>query len=88
MRGTDDRTLAAVCREEGFCLITADLGFAQTIQYPPHEYHGIIVLRHSKPTLAAMRELVRQVVVAARDESPDGRLWIVEPGRIRIHGIP
>ena len=88
LQGTDDQALATVCREGGFCLVTADLDFAQTIEYPPSEYHGLVVLRHPKPTLAAMRRLIEQVVTATRDESPAGRLWIVEPGRIRIHGIP
>jgi hypothetical protein len=32
-----------------------------------------------------MKDLVRQVAVAVRQESPIGQLWIVEPGRIRIH---
>ena len=87
LQGADDQTLAAVCRDQRLCLITADLDFAQTIEYPPREYHGLIALRHAKPTLAGMRGLIRQVALAARDESPLGRLWIVEPGRIRVHGI-
>ena len=87
LQGADDQTLAAVCRDQHRCLITADLDFAQTIEYPPREYHGLIVLRHARPTLAGMLGLVRQVALATRDESPLGRLWIVEPGRIRVHGI-
>ena len=70
---------------EGRCLITADLDFAQVLQYPPEKYVGIIVLRHPHPTLVGMRTLIRQIVVALSNESPVGRLWIVEPGRIRIH---
>ncbi|HEO70556.1 MAG TPA: hypothetical protein ENN80_04785 [Candidatus Hydrogenedentes bacterium] len=83
LQGTDDGTLVDVCRDEGLCLITADLDFAQTIQYPPHAYHGLIVLRHPKPTL---RQLLQQVAMATKEESPVGRPWIVEPGSIRIHG--
>jgi predicted nuclease of predicted toxin-antitoxin system len=88
LRGAEDHLLAHICRSEGRCLITADLDFAQTIQYPPKNYSGLIVLRHPKPTLAGMQALVRQVVSVLRDESPVGRLWIVEPGRLRIHEAP
>ncbi len=83
--GEPDKTIAAFCRSLDMCLITLDLDFAQTMQYPPGEYHGIIVLRHPKPTLGGMLRLVRQVTAMLQRESPMKRLWIVEPGRIRIH---
>lgn len=85
LRGETDATIAAVCRSLDMCLLTLDVDFAQTTAYPPVEYPGIIVLRHPKPTLQGMLLLVRQVVVMLQRESPRGRLWIVEPGRIRIH---
>lgn len=85
LRGETDATIAAVCRSLGMCLLTLDVDFAQTTAYPPAEYPGIIVLRHPKPTLQGMLFLVRQVVAMLQRESPRGRLWIVEPGRIRIH---
>ena len=67
-------------------MITVDLDFAQILDYPPEDHAGLIVLRHPRPTLGGMRSLVRQVALAVEQESPVGRLWIVEPGRIRIHG--
>jgi Domain of unknown function (DUF5615) len=85
-RRTDDRNLAETCRSLGLCLVTADLDFAQILDFPPDRYPGIIVLRHPYPTLLKMRELVRQVAITVARESPAGRLWIVEPGRVRIHG--
>lgn len=88
LQSTDDRTLAKTCQDHALCLITADIDFAQTLEYPPEEYAGLIVLRHPNPTLKAMLGLVSQIGVAIRNESPVGCLWIVEPGRIRIHGTP
>lgn len=85
LQGSEDSVLAEMCRRLNLSLITADLDFAQILDYPPEEYAGLIVLRHPRPTLAGMRNLVRQVAVAAKQESPVGRLWIVEPGRMRIH---
>lgn len=86
LQGAEDSVIAEACRTEGRCLVTADLDFAQMLDYPPSEHAGIIVLRHPRPTLAGMRDLVRLIVRALESESPMGRLWIVEPGRVRIHG--
>lgn len=83
--GAADSRIAAVCRREGRCLVTADEDFAQILDYPPAEYAGLVVLRHPRPTLKGMAGLVRELASAVRTESPAGRLWIVEPGRIRIH---
>lgn len=86
LQGAEDEVVAEVCQKEVRCLITADLDFAQIIDYPPEKYAGLIILRHPHPTLAGMARLIRQIVAALPNESPVGRLWIVEPGRIRIHG--
>jgi len=64
---------------------TADEDFAQILRYPPAQYFGLIVLRHPRPSLKRMNTLLRQVVAALQTESPQGKLWIVEPRRIRIH---
>ncbi|MBI4964171.1 MAG: DUF5615 family PIN-like protein [Desulfomonile tiedjei] len=88
LQGEKDPVLAQTCKDLGLCLITVDLGFAQILEYRPNEYPGIIVLRHPSPSLAGMRELISQVATALKTRSPQGRLWIVEPGRIRIHGVP
>ena len=86
LQGAEDEVIAEVCRKESLCLITADLDYAQLLNYPPERYGGLIILRHPHPTLAGMVRLVRQVaLVLSRGESPVGHLWIVEPGRIRIH---
>ena len=88
LQGGEDLVLAEACRAERRCLVTLDVDFAQILDFPPQEYSGLIVLRHPPPTLAGMRDLVRQLAVAVERESPLGRLWIVEPGRIRIHQDP
>jgi predicted nuclease of predicted toxin-antitoxin system len=85
LHGAADMRIAAACRAESRCLITADEDFAQILRYPPEAYAGIIVLRHPRPSLRGFEELVRQVMSAVKNEALRGRLWIVEPGRIRIH---
>jgi len=88
LQGANDEAVARTCRSQRMCLITADLDFAQILDYPPKDYSGIIVLRHPRPTILGMRDLLRQGAVATAAESPVGKLWIVEPGRIRIHDAP
>ena len=83
--GVADKELAEVCRRDKRCLVTLDVGFGQVLDFPPKEYAGLVILRHSRPTLASMRDLVRQLAVAIEAESPVGKLWILEPGRLRIH---
>jgi predicted nuclease of predicted toxin-antitoxin system len=85
LKGADDHELIEAARREGRCLVTADEDFAQLIDYPAERYAGIIVLRHARLSLAGTKRLVEQLAVALEKESPVGRLWIVEPGRIRIH---
>jgi predicted nuclease of predicted toxin-antitoxin system len=85
LRGAEDEIVAETCQKEKLCLITVDLDFAQILDYPPEKYASLIILRHPHPTLAGMARLIRQIVATLPNESPVGRLWIVEPGRIRIH---
>ncbi len=45
LRGARDERIAAYAKENGLCVITGDLGFADLRNYPPSEYSGIVVLR-------------------------------------------
>lgn len=85
LNGSADEVVAQICQDLDLCLISVDMGFAQILSYPPERYAGLIVLRHPRPTLKGMQDLVRQIASAVKIESPRGQLWIVEPGRIRIH---
>jgi len=52
----------------------------------PSHYAGIAVLRlRQKPSAADLASLVQTLVDALKSEEPTGKLWIVEPGRIRIY---
>lgn len=91
MSGTPDRALLAACLAEGRCLVTLDGEFGNTLLFPPRETRGIVLLRipgrmdHAR-ILAAVRTLADAMATAeAPGETPDRRLWIVEPGRVRVH---
>jgi predicted nuclease of predicted toxin-antitoxin system len=82
--GAEDDVIAEVCQKESRCLVTLDLDFANTLLYPPQDYFGIVVLRHPRPTAKSLLELVRQFSTALQSLDPTQKLWIVEPGRIRV----
>jgi predicted nuclease of predicted toxin-antitoxin system len=57
LRGASDPSIAKVCQVEQRILITLDLDFANIRNYPPQDYHGIIVLRlarQDRDTVLAM----------------------------------
>jgi predicted nuclease of predicted toxin-antitoxin system len=85
LSGASDAQVATTAQREGYCLVTLDLDFANPLAFPPHLYAGIIVLRHPKPTTKRLLQLVEQLTQVLRTENPKGRLWIIEPGRLRIY---
>ena len=84
--GASDRVVFQPCIGEARCLVTLDLDFADVLRFPPHETHGVAVVRLPKHTSQGVLSLlVRTFLVALQTESILGRLWIIEAGRIRIH---
>ena len=86
LRGVADETLFQVCKHEGRALVTLDRDFGQVLRYPPAASAGIVVLEIGRrATHAALLDRVRELVILLNTRSPEGALWIVEPGRLRIH---
>ncbi len=46
---------------------------------------GLVVLRGPDDLFPTVRILVHTLVNALNTGTPSGQLWIVEPGRVRIH---
>jgi len=85
LTGADDADLISICGDEDRVLVTLDMDFANPLNYPPQEYAGIAVLRlPQQPTRESLVELARTFSKAAQNETIDGKLWIVEIGRIRF----
>jgi predicted nuclease of predicted toxin-antitoxin system len=84
--GASDRKLAEVCRSEDLCLVTLDLGFANPLLFDPAQHAGLAVLRvPARATAAVLDSLVETLLLGLEEGSIMGRLWVVEPGRIREH---
>lgn len=79
-----DSSIAEVVRVEERALITLDLDFSNVRRYPPSEYRGLVVLRLMRQDKPYVLDVVGRVIPLLARESLDGRLWIVEEGRIRI----
>ena len=82
--GAADPDLSARCQAEGRVLFTLDLDFADTRAYPPSAHVGIVVLRPVKPSRDAVLALLQQLIPVLKAQWSDHRLWIVEPGRVRV----
>ena len=63
-----------------------DLDFANPLLFTPSRYAGIAVLR--LPAMPAYEHLVTAVQTLVRGLARDsivGKLWIIQPGRIRLY---
>jgi predicted nuclease of predicted toxin-antitoxin system len=85
LHGSDDTDLYPLCISEERTLVTLDLGFSNIFQYPTANTPGLIVLRGPHDLFAMVRVLILTLIEALNKESSVNQLWIVEPGRIRIH---
>jgi hypothetical protein len=86
MASAEDVDIAARAKSNGYCLVTGDFGFADIRNYPPADYHGIVVLELPRDAtarfiLGLVEGLMRQPALLAR---LSGRLAILAAGRIRL----
>jgi predicted nuclease of predicted toxin-antitoxin system len=84
--GIPDGRLFEICSREGRCLVTLDIDFGDVTRFPPDRSAGIVVLRLPRnPTLPILESLIDTFLRALGARPLVGRLWVVEPGRIRVH---
>lgn len=82
---TDERLYHACCVEHR-CLVTLDMDFSDPLRFDPSGCGGIAIIRLPiNPSLTLLKAMIRGFVFMLRSTPIDGALWIVEPGRIRIH---
>ena len=85
LSGIQDNLLFARCAEEGRVLVTLDLDFSNPLRFSPDGAPGIVVLRPVRTANMHIRALIAAVMPSFNERALQGRLWIVEPGRIRVH---
>jgi len=82
--GRPDPQILDACRSEARVLITFDLDFADIRLYPPTSHAGIWVLRPLTQSIENTLILLRDALTLIKTEPSEGRLWIIEHGRVRI----
>jgi len=86
LSGSHDVALYEACRVDRRVLVTLDRDFGEVLRFPPEETAGIAILdcrgRLSPDTILAR---IKELAVLLQVQAIDGQLWIVEPGRVRIH---
>lgn len=82
---TEDQALYEWCIAEERILVSLDKDFANVLRFPPQGTPGLVVLRGPDDLLPTLRILIQTLVQALSSDSPAGKLWIVEPGRLRVH---
>ena len=88
LAGAEDPRVSDRCQVERRVLFTIDLDFADIRVYPPSEYIGIVGLRPATPSRAAVLNLLQSAIPVLAAEWAENRLWIVEPGRVRVRSAP
>ena len=79
-----DHEVARVCRTEGRCLVTLDLDFGNPLVFKPADHPGLAVVRlRGKAEPGDLESALSVLVAGLEGASIAGKLWIVEPARLR-----
>jgi len=82
--GRPDEEVLRVCADESRILVTLDLGFGDMRTHPPGGHAGVWVLRPGSQSIDLMLTMLQQALAVAGSEPAAKRLWVIEPGRVRI----
>lgn len=86
LAGAPDDEVLRAARNEKRVLVTMDYDFSNVLRYPPQQTSGIVVINApGRVSLPSLKNIVALMLNAISDERVRGKLWIVEPGRIREH---
>ena len=86
LQGAPDEEVFAVSAGEGRVLVTLDRDLGQVLRFPPSSSAGTVVIETGpRATNRGILERIRELLTVLETRSPDRALWIVEPGRLRIH---
>jgi predicted nuclease of predicted toxin-antitoxin system len=86
LSGAADEKLFQICAREGRALITLDHDFGQVLRFPPNRSCGIVILElPNRATPESLINRLKDFLALLKTRALGKELWIVEPGRIRIH---
>lgn len=86
LSGAEDVAVFAACVAEGRILVTLDHDFGNVMRFPPGKSPGIVVIELAPgQSPSSMESGLSTMLGALKDHPLEKALWIVEPGRVRIH---
>ncbi len=89
LTGADDGAVLAAAVAEGRILVTMDHDFGNVLVYPPEATCGVAILNPpGGVSRVLLMSLLESFVEACEQGALHGKLWIVEPGRIRERQAP
>jgi predicted nuclease of predicted toxin-antitoxin system len=84
LAGCPDSRLLEACVVENRILITLDMDFADIRRYPASAHRGVWVLRPETQGITNTLAALKGALSLMAKERTASRVWIVEPGRVRI----
>jgi predicted nuclease of predicted toxin-antitoxin system len=86
LQAAPDEQVFGVAAREGRALVTLDRDLGQVLRFPPDESAGIIVIDAGpRASHRSLLDRTRELLTIIKTRSPERTLWIVEPGRVRVH---
>lgn len=85
LSGAEDESVFRRAIDEERTLVTLDLDFSNPLRFPARGTAGVVVVRPRRPLLSLVEGTLRAALPRLAGGDVAGRLWIVEPGRIREH---
>ncbi len=86
LSGSPDEPVLRAPVAEGRILVTMDHDFGNVLRYSPESTSGIAILGpQTQTSRKLLRFLAEALLVALERKTIRGKLWIVEPSRIREH---
>jgi predicted nuclease of predicted toxin-antitoxin system len=80
-----DTAVYAYAQAHQQTLVTADMGFANILLFPPETHAGIVVTRFPNDlTTTEVNQEIMTGLASLGGESLSGILVIIEPGRVRV----
>jgi predicted nuclease of predicted toxin-antitoxin system len=86
LHGAPDEQVFEISAREGRVLVTLDRDLGQVLRFPPEKSAGIVVIEVGpRASHRGLLDRTRELLRMFETRSPERALWIVEPGRLRIH---
>ena len=84
LRGAKDDAIYQVAQQKDCIVLSGDLGFSNTLRYPPGSHKGIVVVRFpNEMSTEILNQLLVNAIRSIYQDLP-GNLTIIEPDKIRI----